>query len=82
MSQHDDAPRKLKINGVYRHYKGGSYTVINVATHSETGEKLVIYRGLYGGAPLYARPYDMFLDEVNKNGQRYRFELVETESLR
>ena len=40
--------RELKINGVYKHFKGDYYIVENVATFSETREKLVIYRGLYG----------------------------------
>lgn len=34
---------------------------------------MVAYRALYGDNKLWARPYDMFLDEVNKNGQQYRF---------
>ncbi len=76
------AERKLKIHGVYRHYKGDYYIVEDVATHSETGEKLVIYRALYGESQLYARPYDMFLEEVNQNNQRYRFELQDTKSVR
>ncbi|MFD0710610.1 DUF1653 domain-containing protein [Paenibacillus sp. GCM10027626] len=42
----------------YRHYKGGEYTVINVAWHSETSEQLVIYQDKYG--QLWARPFEMF----------------------
>ena len=44
---------------------------------SETGEKTVAYIALYGDNKLQARPQDMFLDEVNKNGQKYKFELQE-----
>lgn len=36
---------------------------------------MVAYRALYRDNKLWARPYDMFLDEINKNGQKYRFEL-------
>ncbi|MDA8683007.1 DUF1653 domain-containing protein, partial [Porticoccaceae bacterium] len=34
--------------GVYQHYKGGLYQVVEVARHSETEELLVVYRTLYG----------------------------------
>ena len=40
--------RKIKINRVYKHFKGDSYLVIDVANHSETKEKYVVYRRLYG----------------------------------
>lgn len=63
--------------GRYRHYKGKDYEVIDVATHSETGEKLVVYRTLYGDYDLWARPLEMFSDEVEYNGQRHpRFRFI------
>lgn len=74
--------RELKIHGVYRHYKGDLYIVEDVARHSETGEEMVVYRALYGDGQLWCRPYGLFLDEVNKGGQKYRFELQEIESVR
>jgi len=38
--------------GRYRHYKGRDYEVIDIARHSETEEKLVVYRCLYGDNSL------------------------------
>ncbi len=50
--------------GRYRHFKGGEYTVHGVATHSETGEQLVVYTPLYGAGGLWVRPLSMFLETV------------------
>ena len=78
--------REIKINGIYRHFKGDYYLVIDVATYSETDEKVVVYRRLYGDSSLWVRPLDMFLSEVDhekypNEKQKYRFELQEIESV-
>ena len=76
----------IKIKGIYKHFKGDYYIVEDVATHSETDEKMVVYRQLYKGGDLYVRPLDMFLSEVDHDKypdveQKYRFELQEIESV-
>jgi len=68
---------ELKINGIYKHFKGNYYIVVDVAYDSETLEKMIIYRALYNDNKLWVRPYDMFFEEVNRNGQKFRFELVD-----
>lgn len=74
--------RDLKINGIYRHFKGNYYIVIDIANHSETKEQYVVYRQLYGEGKLWIRPLNMFLSEVDHEKypdikQKYRFELME-----
>ncbi|MEH8015623.1 DUF1653 domain-containing protein [Rheinheimera muenzenbergensis] len=55
--------------GFYQHYKGAYYQVIDCARHSETEQWLVIYRALYGDFGLWARPLDMFTENVEIAGE-------------
>jgi hypothetical protein len=57
---------------VYKHYKGGTYEIVSMATHSETGEKLVVYKSLNFGS-VYVRPLDIW---NSSSDGRVRFELV------
>ncbi|MEG0306623.1 MAG: DUF1653 domain-containing protein [Clostridium sp.] len=70
---------------IFRHFKGDLYLLEDFAINSETREKMVLYRALYGECGLFVRPYDMFIEEVSVNkvnptGQRYRFEEFEVKS--
>ena len=78
--------REIKINRIYKHFKGDNYLVEDVATHSETKENYVVYRRLYGDGSLWIRPLDMFLSEVDHDKypdvtKKYRFELQKIESV-
>ena len=80
--------RQIQIGGAYRHFKGFTAKIITIATHTETGESLVVYE-CNGKAVnsnhedgIYARPLEMFLSEVDREKypdvkQKYRFELIE-----
>jgi cyclomaltodextrinase len=52
---------------LFLHYKGKLYTKIGHATHTETGEKLVVYRDQDG--KIWCRPFDMFYEMVEINGK-------------
>ncbi|MBQ2285493.1 MAG: DUF1653 domain-containing protein [Clostridia bacterium] len=61
--------------GIYRHYKGNEYELIDVALHSETLEEMVVYRALYGDQKLWVRPAYMWEEEVEVDGKKVkRFE--------
>ena len=61
-------PTELPEPGLYRHYKGGLYTLIAVGRHSETEEWLAIYRSEApreeGGGGIWVRPLAMWSERV------------------
>lgn len=77
--------QELRINRIYKHFKGNYYLVLGLAKDSETGEDVVIYRQLYDDCSLFVRPLKMFLEKVDKEKypdveQVYRFELQDIKS--
>ena len=84
---------RFKIGDTVRHFKREYindnsaeylYRILAFAQHTENGEKLVIYQALYPPYKTCARPYDMFVSEVDRQKypdikQKYRFEVVDTE---
>ena len=62
--------------GRYRHFKGKDYQVLGFATHSETGETMVVYRALYGEGGLWVRPASMWTERVERfdySGPRFTY---------
>lgn len=81
-----DEVRFIREGVAYRHFKGGMYLVIALVNHTETGERLVVYRSL-GDGLAYARPYEMFASEVDREKypsvkQKYRFEEIDWSDLK
>ena len=48
---------------IYRHYKGSEYFIINEATHTETGEIMVVYQDVLTDR-VWVRPSSMFFEKV------------------
>ena len=83
--------RDFAVGDIVRHFKREwvsentseyLYKILAFASHTETGEKLVIYQGMYSPFKICARPYDMFMSKVDKKKypdikQEYRFEKIQ-----
>ena len=57
--------------GKYRHFKGGEYELIGIASHSETLEPMVVYRALYGEGGLWVRPAAMWSEIIERDGKTF-----------
>ncbi|MEN9437929.1 MAG: hypothetical protein RIR09_2584 [Pseudomonadota bacterium] len=68
MSAEKLPPLTLTPPGLYRHYKGNLYRVLDTVRHSETLEPLTLYRALYGEDGLWVRPAAMFAEQVVIDG--------------
>ncbi len=55
------------LPGIYRHYKGGIYEVLALASHSETLEDMVVYRSITEDK-YWVRPAVMWDEVIEKNG--------------
>jgi hypothetical protein len=47
---------------LYRYKKGNAYALLYLATHTETLEKLAVYKALYGNGVVWCRPLEMFME--------------------
>ena len=57
--------------GKYRHFKGGEYELIGIASHSETMEPMVVYRALYGERGFWVRPAAMWSEIIERDGKTF-----------
>ena len=72
MTDADLPPLNPTPPGLYRHYKGGWYEVIDTVRCSETLLGMTLYRALYGGFGLWVRPAAMFGETAEFAGRVQR----------
>ncbi len=64
--------------GIYKHYKGNMYELLYIANHSETLEKMAVYKALYGDGEIWVRPLSMWDEKVEADGKTVpRFTFIE-----
>lgn len=56
--------------GIYQHFKGNQYQVVDIARHSESLDEHVVYKALYGEFGLWVRPLPMFAETIERDGKR------------
>ena len=63
--------------GLYKHFKGNIYKVLDTARHSETLEEHVVYISMNNETELWIRPASMFFEVIERDGKRFqRFEFL------
>ena len=69
--------------GIYKHYKGNYYTILDIAKHTETLEDLVVYKALYSDDRVWVRPLTMFMEDVDFNQiKQKRFEFIQQDNFK
>ena len=58
--------------GIYKHFKGNKYELLDIAKHSETLEEMVVYKALYGDGGIWVRPGSMWDEEVEIEGKKVK----------
>ncbi len=67
----DSVEKQALAPGLYQHFKGGLYDVLDTVVHSETLETYVLYRP-QGSCTCWIRPYSMFCEELLHDGRKVR----------
>lgn len=60
---------EVRRGQVFKHYKGGEYRVLEVGTHTENEETMIVYRALRGDPRVWVRPLGVFRSLVMVDGE-------------
>ena len=74
-------PRQVKVNSLYKHFKGHIYKVLAIAKDSEDESLKVVYQNI-DTKEIWVRDYNDFLAVLDNEKypnvkQKYRFEEIE-----
>lgn len=69
-----DSDKTVTKGDYYRHYKGGLYCVDGFATHTETGDLLVLYHEVGNANFTWARPIEHWLSPTQHGYERFKRE--------
>lgn len=73
--------KELK-KGIYRHYKGGEYRILNEALSEATKEPVIVYQDINDEKKIWVRPKAMFMEEVETEDEKKpRFEYIREEEI-
>ena len=71
--------KEVMVGRRYKHFKGRTYVVTDIAVHTESDEIMVIYKCFVDSLVTWYRPLDMFTSDVDREKypnvkQKRRFE--------
>ena len=81
IQEHVNCMKNEMIGYRYKHFKGATYIVTDLAVNSETEEIMVVYKNFSDPSQVWVRPLDMFLSNVDIGRypdvmQEFRFERI------
>ncbi len=66
------------ITGTYKHFKGNEYKVYELCKNTKDNTTYVLYKPLYNDSGFWIRPFNMFFEQVERDGKTFdRFTLEE-----
>ena len=84
IQEHVNCMKNEMIGYRYKHFKGATYIVTDLAVNSETEEIMVVYKNFSDPSQVWVRPLDMFISKVDSEKypdvkQEFRFKRIDNE---